>query len=72
MSVMAAFVALFPYSVVRLFPMLANILAALAQHLLHFVVGRFLSKKMANRFNHFAINIELQLFACRIADSHGL
>ena len=63
-------VALLPNSVVRLAPMIANVFAALAQHLLHFMVWFFVSKKTANRLNNFTVNVELRLLARSIADPH--
>ena len=66
---MPQLVARFPHPVIGLVPMFANILAALAQHFLHFMVRFFVAEKMAHRFDHFAIDIKLQLFAGEVADS---
>ena len=72
MRVVPGLVALFSHSVVRLVPMIANVLAALAQHHLHFVVRFFFSKKMANRLDNFTIDVELCLLARGIANPHRL
>src|SRR5205807_9932339 len=71
MGVMTEFVAFFPHSIVRFVPMFANVLAALAQHLLHLVIGLFIYEKMRDRLDHFAINVELRLFTRRVADPYG-
>src|SRR5438477_12383617 len=71
MRVRPPFVAIFPHAIVWLAPMFADELGALMQHLLHFVIKLFVfTDEMRNGFDYFAINIELQLAACGVANSY--
>ena len=68
---MPAFVAIFPHAIVGFTPMVADVFRALPQHFLHVAIEPFVfADEMGNGFDHFAVKIELQLFARRIAHVH--
>src|SRR5688572_20470714 len=60
-----------PDTIVRFTPMMADVAAKVAQHPLRFTVQAAPApQEMRHRFNHLAVNIQLQLVTGRVSDPY--
>src|SRR6266542_3894904 len=73
MRVMLPRLARLPHSVIRLPPMVADVLAILTKHLLRFAVDlRFSAREMCHCLDHLAVNVELKLFGRCVAEANWI